>query len=103
MHRKGKSKTRNAGHSPPALKKLPVIAGFHACLFEGLESRALFSACGLSAHAQAFVHLTSPAADYVPGTGYSPDQVRSAYGFNQVAFSSGSAAVPGNGQGQTIA
>src|SRR5436305_1912192 len=34
---------------------------------------------------------------------YSPGQIRHAYGFDQIAFSSGGSTVPADGRGQTIA
>jgi hypothetical protein len=69
------------------------------CL-EPLEARALLSAGSLldSIFAQPNVHaaaVTNPTPQ-----GYTPAQVRAAYGVNQIAFSNG---VAGDGSGQTIA
>src|SRR6476469_1701712 len=36
-------------------------------------------------------------------TDFSPDEIRHAYGFDKVAFRSGSASIPVDGRGQTIA
>ncbi len=86
--------------------------------FEQLESRRLLSAsptptvappssAALSSAAHTNVVVYTPAGVINPAlgtadpTGLTPSQVRNAYGFSQVTFSSGS--IVGNGAGQTIA
>jgi hypothetical protein len=68
---------------------------------ESLEVRALLSASAVldSIFARPTfdsLGITNPAPQ-----GYTPAQIRQAYGFNQISFNSGT--VPGNGSGQTIA
>ncbi len=80
---------------------------YRRCMVERLEERSLLSAAGLHAEVcrSTAIRLNSPAAASPsnPAGGYMPAQVRAAYGFDQVAFQSGSTAVAGNGSGQTIA
>ncbi|HEX4145495.1 MAG TPA: hypothetical protein VHY91_18460, partial [Pirellulales bacterium] len=63
--------------------------------FETLEIRSMLSADGLSSDLVEF----SKAAAGSPAGGYTPAEIRTAYGFNNVAFGSTTA----NGAGQTIA
>src|SRR5436309_3249665 len=69
--------------------------------FEALEPRLVLSASGLSDT------LATPAAYVLPQvtntvpSGYTPSQIRHAYGFDQISFSNGT--ITGNGSGQTIA
>ncbi len=67
---------------------------------EALESRSLLSASPLSALAQP---LISPLATNTSPSGYAPAQIRHAYGFDQIAFTSSSGTISGTGAGQTIA
>jgi hypothetical protein len=69
-------------------KKTTRMNREHAVRIEGLESRRL-----LSATVQPFLTI-APAAIGAPDNGYSPAQIKHAYGFDQVS---------GNGAGQTIA
>ncbi len=64
---------------------------------EHLEERCLLSAESLSSIVIQPTHAC--AGRLVASAGFSPDQVRQAYGFNQVQFSG----VTGDGSGQTIA
>jgi hypothetical protein len=67
-------------------------------LVEWLESRTLLSAAaGWTAHPN--VQVLQHAAVGAPVDGYSPAQIRHAYGFDQVNFGN----VPADGRGQTIA
>ncbi len=70
-----------------------------AAQIELLEQRALLSAASVlnTTYAEPTVDLAKPAATSGP-TGYSPSQIQTAYGFNQVSLQSGA-----NGTGQTIA
>src|SRR5437868_705620 len=74
-------------------------------LFEALESRTLLS--GITNPATIFVepNLTlSPLAGVSSAAGYSPAQIASAYGFDEVSLASGTTGgVKGDGSGQTIA
>lgn len=74
---------------------------------EQLEGRQFFSATSLANlsslatdFAQPQIVVTPAAANGSAFTGYTPAQIRHAYGFDQVAFSGG---VSGTGAGQTIA
>ena len=69
-------------------------------LIETLESRRLLSTgSDVMLHSDAvFLH---PSATSSSVQGYTPSQIRHAYGFDQASFANG--AVAGNGQGQTIA
>ena len=77
--------------------------------FEQLESRNLLSAGGLTATQAVPLLSFSPAASSPSAAGsggptiYTPAQIRHAYGFDQVSFSTSRGAVVGNGAGQTIA
>lgn len=64
--------------------------------FESLESRRLLSAA-LAENPVAQPDLTSAIA------GFTPAQIRQAYGFNQITLASGKTTVAATGQGQTIA
>ena len=69
-------------------------------LIEGLESRRLLSAYGsliLQPHA-VLQHQASTTTDI---SGYTPADIRQAYGFNNITFANGS--IVGDGKGQTIA
>ncbi len=71
---------------------------FHA---EALESRTLLSACSL-VDSLAAHPLVAPLALTNPSpTGFTPAQIRAAYGFNQITFNGGT--IQGDGSGQTIA
>ena len=77
---------------------------FRVCSVECLESRHLLSAMGLAAMTAVpdLVLAPNPGGSASPDAqppGYSPAQVRHAYGFDQVKFGS----TPGDGRGQTIA
>src|SRR5258708_4914690 len=86
----------------PRYKNDKSVPGRRGLRYEALEVRALLSvstnggelSASPLASALAAVTNTSP-------SGYSPAQIRSAYGFNAISFSNGS--VQGNGSGQTIA
>jgi hypothetical protein len=69
---------------------------------EPLETRTLLSATGpdlSSLFANAATHLTPLGG---PGAGgYTPSQIRNAYGFDQITFANGT--IAGDGSGQTIA
>ncbi len=66
-------------------------------LTEGLETRAVPTAAPSASFSP--LVLMSPAGGSGTPQGYSPQQVRAAYGFNQIQFGS----LVGNGTGQTIA
>jgi hypothetical protein len=66
------------------------------CVVEGLESRQLLSASGVVVHPDMTV---LPAAASGSVSGYTPTQIRHAYGFDKVKFNG----VVGSGAGQTIA
>ena len=71
--------------------------------FESLESRALLSASGFATPNHQRVvgdGGPTPAASAGP-IGYTPAQIRHAYGFDKIAFNNGT--VPGDGTGTTIA
>ena len=70
---------------------------------EVLETRQLLSVSGASlGQFVAHPNLTAAPLVYSPSpTGLSPNQVRQAYGINQLSFQNGS--VAGTGAGQTIA
>ncbi len=71
--------------------------------FESLESRALLSASTLTTLvAQPLVSVAPEVTNTVP-YGYTPAQIRHAYGFDQVSFATSSGTVQGTGAGQTIA
>ena len=63
-------------------------------------SASPLSALPLSALAQP---LISPLVTNTSPSGYTPAEIRHAYGFDQIAFTSASGAVAGTGAGQTIA
>ncbi|HEX4056145.1 MAG TPA: S53 family peptidase [Tepidisphaeraceae bacterium] len=87
--RNGVKKTKHSKR-PGAAKIAPAV-------FEGLESRTLLSASQLFA-APSLVVLPDAAAGSIAG--YSPAQIRSAYGFSSVTLGNGAA---GTGAGETIA
>src|SRR5262245_45822089 len=69
---------------------------------ECLETRALPSS------AQPLHILASPQGGAAPlssagPVGYTPSQIRHAYGFDQITYSQGSTTIPGDGRGLTIA
>jgi subtilase family serine protease len=90
--------------SPPAKKQPKDRRKANSALRLGLES--LEERTLLTAGAQPGVHLLQPnglaplASGSLPG-GFSPAQIRHAYGFDQITFNNG--AVQGDGTGQTIA
>lgn len=67
-------------------------------LLECLESRTLLSGSGPVMHSYAIIH---PDATTSSVQGYTPAQIRQAYGFDQAKFAGSSVAA--NGSGQTIA
>ena len=87
----GRPKNRNA--------RAPQSVG--GSFIESLESRRLLSAAaGVFLHSDAkFLHPFATGSSSVQG--YSPSQIRHAYGFDQVSF--GASALPADGRGQTIA
>jgi hypothetical protein len=71
---------------------------------QGLEARTLFSAAAnIIVSPNIALESASSSATVSTSTGYTPTQIRDAYGFSSVDFSSGSSTVAGLGQGQTIA
>ncbi|MGO9919984.1 MAG: hypothetical protein ACLQIB_35490, partial [Isosphaeraceae bacterium] len=73
---------------------------------EALESRQLLSTTALSSTPDLSQITAQPNVQILPlvasgPTGYTPQQIQSAYGINQIKFSGGT--VAGNGAGQTIA
>jgi hypothetical protein len=90
--------------SPPAKKQPRDRRKANSALRLGLES--LEERTLLTASAQPGVHLLQPngirplASGSLP-PGFSPAQIRQAYGFNQIAFQNGT--IQGDGTGQTIA
>lgn len=74
---------------------------------EALESRQFLSAVAvLPTFENVFAEPTANAARSVNNTalyGATPEQIRTAYGFNQVTFNNGTASVTGDGSQQTIA
>ncbi len=66
---------------------------------EALEKRALLSAA--SAGACAVTELSLQSTGGAALAGFAPQQIRNAYGFDQVSFAAGT--VPADGSGQTIA
>jgi hypothetical protein len=71
-------------------------------LLEELESRTLPSA-GLAGFARPLLNQTQAATLASPQGGYSPAQIRHAYGFDAITFTKSGLAFAGNGAGQTIA
>ena len=69
---------------------------------EPLEGRALFSAAVATLHPLAIYDRPAAKPSSADVQGYTPAQIRTAYGFDGVTFGSGSAA-PADGTGQTIA
>lgn len=71
--------------------------------FESLEGRALLSATGFATpNHQPIVSDSGVVPQSTTGaTGYTPTQLRHAYGFDQIAFNNGT--IPGDGSGTTIA
>ena len=76
-------------------------AGGAQSLIEGLEHRMLLSGSGqITLYSDAvYLHAAAAAASNIQG--YTPSQIRHAYGFDQAAFNKG--AVAADGRGQTIA
>jgi len=71
-----------------------------AALIESLEQRQLLSASNIVMHSNLAL---KPASSTTSSTvqGFTPAQIRQAYGFSNITFSNGT--VPGDGAGQTIA
>ena len=67
--------------------------------FEPLESRQLLSASTLTLHNN--IKILSSATSSTTVQGYTPAQIKKAYGIDQVSFSNGT--IAGDGSGQTIA
>jgi subtilase family serine protease len=78
-------------------EKKRVVSALGGPLFEGLENRTLLSASQLLAD-PSLAALPDASASSIAG--YTPAQIRAAYGFNAVTLSNGAA---GTGAGQTIA
>lgn len=95
MNLLGHRKDRNNKQRPVRQRSMPQRP-----LVESLESRQLLSAAAnVVVHSDAiFRHLSTNSSSI---QGYTPSQIRHAYGFDQVNFNNG--AVTGNGSGQTIA
>jgi hypothetical protein len=71
---------------------------------EACEPRALLSLAGLVAPSYVVDHAAGrvdPLGLFGGAVGYTPAQIRQAYGFNLIAFNQGT--IPGDGRGQTIA
>jgi hypothetical protein len=68
---------------------------------ENLESRTLLSASSLEGLFATPASLHHPLVTNPSPSGYTPDQIRHAYGFDQITFNNG--AIAGDGSGQTIA
>ncbi len=69
-------------------------------LFEVLEARLMFTATSVKVlHYDSHIVKAATSATNLPG--YTPSQIRHAYGFDQLSFAGGSVAA--NGAGQTIA
>ncbi len=86
-------------NSPRAVGIRPTLRQKASLHFEPLEFRAMLSASSCLVAQPTFSDLAS--VTNTSPRGYTPSQVSSAYGFNQIAFSGGT--VQGNGSGQTIA
>src|SRR6478752_1448991 len=71
-------------------------------LVEHLESRRLLSASYAATHRLHSDLVLSPAATSSSVDGYTPSQIRKAYGFDQISFGN-SGSVAADGRGQTIA
>ena len=71
--------------------------------FEQLESRTLLSASTLATLSAQPLLAVSPQVTSTVPYGYTPAQIRHAYGFDQVSFTNSGKTVQGNGAGQTIA
>jgi hypothetical protein len=69
------------------------------CFIEQLESRQMLSAASATVHFDYRILKHASSGGSIQG--YTPAQIRHAYGFDQVSLANGSAA--GDGQGQTIA
>ncbi len=76
---------------------------WRCCAFEQLEPRALLSASALTALAAHPLLSVLPQVTNAVPYGYAPAQIRHAYGFDQVSFSTAKGAAAGDGSGQTIA
>ncbi len=84
------------------VKRRCIIERIHrtADLFESLENRLMFSTVPVKVlHYDSKIVKFATSAAGIPG--YTPAQIRHAYGFDQISFSGGSVAA--NGAGQTIA
>ncbi len=79
-------------------RKAQTANGNAPRLFEALESRRLLSA-SLATVVQPTLELSAAATTSNAVSGYTPAQIKAAYGFNTVSFSG----VSGTGAGQTIA
>jgi subtilase family serine protease len=93
-------KSRNAKYAGRAA---PMVRARRVRLFlEELESRTVPSA-GLTGFARPLLTQTQAAPLASPQGGYSPAQIRHAYGFDAITFTKNGAVFAGNGAGQTIA
>ena len=84
----------------PRSKKNRTVRRANSALIEPLEQRQLLSASSLVMHSNLVI---KPAASSTTTTvqGFTPAQIRQAYGFSDITYSNGT--VPGDGSGQTIA
>ena len=80
-------------------KKNRTAARNTSALIESLESRQLLSASDIVMHSNLVIKPDASASTTVQG--FTPAQIRQAYGFDKISFSNG--AVTGDGSGQTIA
>lgn len=94
---------RNAASKFRPARRRAMPRGRRLLRVEALEGRALLSAVGFAvpshlAHTDG--HGAEPLGSSGP-SGYTPAQVRQAYGFDKITFNNG--AIPGDGSGTTIA
>src|SRR4051794_7053860 len=92
--------------NPAAVRQRPERRRHSAglsLLVEGLEARALLSAAADTAAGvlRPNLEVLGPAATTSTVDGFTPAQIRKAYGFDQITFANGT--VPADGRGQTIA
>lgn len=92
----------NWSHRPRRLHRSLAVRVKSRPKVEQLESRNLPSAVSLvpMLHARPMV---GPPNLVLTQSAFSPAQIRHAYGFDQITFTSGKKTVPGDGTGQTIA
>ncbi len=90
------SAVRRLKHSKASVSRHRTVRMRRRLLLEELEGRALPSA-GLTGVAEPAVTFPFPTG------GYTPYQIRHAYGFDAIKLVNGAKTVPGTGAGQTIA